>query len=133
LLVFSSKLFGNEALKLEILMQLYKQALQLTAIEKRPDIPPKSGTRREAIKSGSSDSTHDHGDGDASEDREGEAEAVGVGGSRPEHRRRSFVGVQGDSTCKGELFGLENLLQFEVWKMKSIVRSIPCLQLVMSS
>lgn len=100
---------------------MYKQALQLTAVEKRPEIALKSSTsiddldRQDATALGSSNPS---GDGWGASEGIG-AEAVGVEGSRPEHRRRSFVGVQGDSTCKGELFGLENLLQFEVLLVQS--------------
>lgn len=109
-----------------VLLQLYKHALQLTAIEKRPDIPASAHSPKGKLSSHAAGATTDapsktnsnsEGAVKSNEgDEEEEASGVNVGGSRLEHRRRSFIGVQGDSNCKGELFGLENLLQFEVGK-----------------
>lgn len=90
--------------ELVYMRQLYKQALQLSAIQRRPEI---SGEDPGALDGGIT----------VNSSQEGEIEQK-TGGDYTARRnrlgegKRAFNGVEGGP--HGELFGLENLLQFEV-------------------
>ena len=83
--------------------QLYKQALQQSAVQSRPDIaldPPVG----DALLPSSSDASY-----------KASRKSIGEG-------KRAFRGIQGDREHTGELFGLENLLQFENESILALMR-----------
>ena len=91
--------------ELVYMRQLYKQALQLSAIQSRPEI---SGEDASVLDGGIT--VNDSEEEDLGKKRSGDYTArrkrLGEG-------KRAFNGIEGGP--HGELFGLENLLQFEVF------------------
>ena len=86
--------------------QLYKQALQLSAVEKRPEIPSEPGSSCEGGLKVQDLSDRDRcNEAESQENYTAQKKHIGEG-------RRAFYGIAGERN--GELFGLENLLQYEV-------------------
>jgi hypothetical protein len=105
--------------------QLYKQALQSSAVQSRPEVPTAPAPAPAPAPAGEGEGEGEGEDGGggeggltlrgSQEDSEAEADRAADYTARKKHSgegRRAFYGVQGHS--HGELFGLENLLQFEV-------------------